>query len=182
MKVAVSASSPLLDSVVDPRFGRCAYFVVVDPETMEFEAVDNANAASAQGAGIATAQMVSQLGATVVLTGNCGPNAFQALEAAGVQVVTGVSGRVREAVAAFKEGRYQGSAAPNVESHFGMGVSGSMGRGMGGAMGSAPRETPPVSAESSLVGLFKELRGQLEGLRSEVNDINRRIDKLHKED
>ncbi len=77
--------------------------MVVDPETMQFEAVDNANAASAQGAGIATAQMVSQLGATVVLTGNCGPNAFQALEAAGVTVVTGVSGIVREVVAGFKE-------------------------------------------------------------------------------
>jgi predicted Fe-Mo cluster-binding NifX family protein len=107
MKVAVSASSPSLESPVDPRFGRCAYFVVVDPDTMLFETVDNTNALSSQGAGIGTAQTVAQLGATVVLTGNCGPNAFQALEAVGIEVVTGVSGSVREAVEGFKAGHYR---------------------------------------------------------------------------
>jgi predicted Fe-Mo cluster-binding NifX family protein len=181
MRVAVSASAPSLESPVDPRFGRCAYFVVVDPDSMLFETIDNTNAMSSQGAGIGTAQMVAQLGATVVLTGNCGPNAFQALEAAGIQVVTGVSGSVREAVEGYKEGRYHSSAAPNVESHHGMGLSGAMGRGMGGAMSPAPHRASPADSNSALVDLLKELQGQLEGLRSQVNDINQRIDRLHKE-
>ncbi len=181
MKVAISAASPALDSDVDPRFGRCAYFVVVDPETMQFEAIDNANGPSAHGAGIATAQMVAESGATVVLTGNCGPNAFQALEAAGIEVVTGVSGTVGQAIDGYKEGRFRGSKAPNVESHFGAGASALAGRGMGGAMGGAGSASSPQNADAALVGLLKELQGQLEGLRSQVNDINRRIDRLHKE-
>jgi predicted Fe-Mo cluster-binding NifX family protein len=181
MKVAVSASSPSLESPVDPRFGRCAYFVVVDPDTMLFETVDNTNALSSQGAGIGTAQTVAQLGATVVLTGNCGPNAFQALEAAGIEVVTGVSGSVREAVEGFKAGHYRSSTASNVESHYGMGLSGTMGRGMGGAMSATPPQASPADSDSALLGLLKELQGQLEGLRSQVNDINQRIDRLHKE-
>ena len=70
------------------------------------------------------------------MTGTCGPNAFQVFGAAGLKVITGVQGPVREAVAQFKAGALNPSDAPNVESHFGMG--GGMahgrcgGRGMGG--------------------------------------------------
>jgi len=91
MKVAISATAPRLDAEVDPRFGRCSYFVVIDPETMEFEALENSNAMAAGGVGITTAQMVANKGVQLILTGNCGPNAYQTLSAAGVQVITGGS-------------------------------------------------------------------------------------------
>ncbi|MFP3879827.1 MAG: NifB/NifX family molybdenum-iron cluster-binding protein, partial [Dehalococcoidia bacterium] len=104
MKLAVSATAPSLDAEVDPRFGRCQYFVIVDPQTMEFEALDNSSAMAAGGAGISTAQMIANQEAEVVLTGNCGPNAYQTLSAAGVQVITGVSGSIKDAVEAFKAG------------------------------------------------------------------------------
>ena len=45
MKIAVSSSGKDLDSQVDPRFGRCAYFVIVETENMSFEAFDNENIA-----------------------------------------------------------------------------------------------------------------------------------------
>ena len=86
MKVAVSASGPDLDATIDPRFGRCAYFVIVDTDDMNFEAFDNDNIALGGGAGIQSAQFVASKGANVVLTGNCGPNAVQTLSAAGVEV------------------------------------------------------------------------------------------------
>jgi len=88
MKIAISAAGPSLDAAVDARFGRCQYFVIVDPQTMELEALENSNVAAAGGAGISTAQMIANKGAEVVLTGNCGPNAYQTLSAAGVQVIT----------------------------------------------------------------------------------------------
>jgi predicted Fe-Mo cluster-binding NifX family protein len=147
MKIVVSASTPDLSSPVDPRFGRCPYFLFVDPETMQFEAVENPNIASSSGAGIQSAQFVANKEANVLLTGSCGPNAFQTLNAAGVEVIVGVMGTVQEAVQQYKSGKLQATAQPNVPSHFGMGMGGrspigpgsgmggGMGRGMGGGMG-----------------------------------------------
>ncbi len=147
MKVAISALAPGLDAEVDPRFGRCQHFVIVDPESMEFETLDNSSAMAAGGAGISTAQTIADKGVGVVLTGNCGPNAYQALSAAGVQVVTGASGRIRNAVEAYKAGKLQPNAQPSVGSHYGAGMGGArgIGRGTGRAMVSRgdPQATNP---------------------------------------
>jgi len=150
MKIAVTATGPSLDDHVEPRFGRCAYFLIVDTDSTEFEAMENPNTALGGGAGIQSAQLMAEKGVQAVLTGNCGPNAFQVFGAAGVQVITGVSGRARDAIGQFKAGAFAASSEANVASHFGMGGSGSggglgmgggmgggrgMGRGMGGGMG-----------------------------------------------
>ena len=84
MKVAVSSSGTDLDSQIDPRFGRCAYFIIYDTDNMNFEALDNDSMGLGRGAGIQSAQFIADRGATAVLTGNCGPNAVQTLPAAGV--------------------------------------------------------------------------------------------------
>ena len=119
MKVAVTSKGILLSSEVDPRFGRAPYILIVDTETMAFEAVDNSNNANAfKGAGIQAATMVSDKGATVLMTGYCGPKAFATLDAAGVKVVSDVSGTVREAVAAVKAGTVTYSSAANKEAHW----------------------------------------------------------------
>jgi len=183
LRVAVSSDGPTLDSKVDPRFGRCSHFVIVDVDTLEAAAIENSSAASSQGAGIATAQMVAGQGVNAVLTGNCGPNAYQALDAAGIEVVTGVTGTVREAVVAYKAGRYEASQQPNVGSHHGMGMTGGMGRGMGGGMGRQPGGVSTSAAvDGGLVDILRELKTQLDGLRGQVEDINRRIEELHKDD
>jgi len=123
MRVAVTAKDTNLDAAVDPRFGRCAYFVVVETETMAAEGVANTGSADAGGAGTQAAQRVAEKDVTVVLTGNCGPNAFRTLQAAGIEVVTGVTGTVREAVAAYGEGRMKAAKAANVASHAGTSIS-----------------------------------------------------------
>ncbi|GAG12289.1 unnamed protein product, partial [marine sediment metagenome] len=140
MKIAVTSSGPTLDDEVEARFGRCPYFLIIDPDTLEFEAIENPNTALGGGAGIQSAQMMANNGVSHVLTGNCGPNAFQTFGAAGVQVITGVSGPVRQAVQQFKAGAFQTASSANVESHFGMGASPAgggmgMGQGMGGGRG-----------------------------------------------
>jgi len=119
MKVAVTSNGGTLDSHVDPRFGRCAWFVLVETEEMSAEAVENLNASLGGGAGIQSAQLVVEKDAGAVLTGNCGPNAYQTLAAAGVEVYTGVSGTVREAVEAFTRGELVPAGRANVSSHFG---------------------------------------------------------------
>ena len=121
MKIAISATGPDLDAEVDPRFGRCQYFVIVDPDTMQFESVENSSAMASGGAGIAAAQTVVNKGVEAVLTGNCGPNAYQVLSPAGIEVITGVSGKVRDAVQSYKSGNLKGSTQPNVPGHFGRG-------------------------------------------------------------
>ena len=98
VKVAVSSTGPGLDVEIDPRFGRCEYFVIVDSETMAFDVVENPNVMASGGAGIQSAQLVADKGAEVVLTGNCGPNAFQTLQAAGISVCVGVAGTVGQVV------------------------------------------------------------------------------------
>ena len=119
MKVAVTAKGTLLDSDVDPRFGRAPYILIVDTDTWALEVVDNGNNANAfKGAGIQAATMVSDKGATVLMTGYCGPKAFATLEAAEIKVVSDITGTVREAVQAFKEGKVTYSDAANKEAHW----------------------------------------------------------------
>ena len=120
MKIAVTASGQDLESQVDPRFGRCQYLVIVDPETMQFEGLENSTTMS-QGAGVATGQLVASKGVKAVLTGSCGPNAHQVLSAANIQVITGVSGSVRDAVDKYKSGQLKPSLEPDVPAHHGQG-------------------------------------------------------------
>lgn len=128
MKIAITSTGPSLDDNVEARFGRCPYFLIINPETSELDAMANPNIALGGGAGPQSAQLMAEKGVSTVLTGNCGPNAFQAFGAVGIQVITGVSGPVRQALSQFQSGRLVQSTAPNVESHFGMGA----GKGMGG--------------------------------------------------
>lgn len=104
MKIAVSAGGPSLDDPVDPRFGRCVCFLIVDSGTLEFEVIDNSSKNLSGGAGIEAAQRVADQGVSHVLTGTCGPNAEKVLAAAGIRIVDGCGGSVREAIERFRSG------------------------------------------------------------------------------
>jgi predicted Fe-Mo cluster-binding NifX family protein len=120
MYIAISTRGNTLDSEIDPRFGRAGFFILIDPETMNLEVLENKqNLQLPQGAGIQAAQTVVDRGAKVVLTGNCGPKAFRVLQAAGVKVGIGISGTVRQAVEQYKQGKTPFANAPNVEGHWG---------------------------------------------------------------
>ncbi len=173
MKIAVSATAPSLDADVDPRFGRCPYFIIIDPETMEFEALENPNAMAAGGAGISTAQMIANKGVQLILTGNCGPKAYQTLSPAGVQVITGVVGRIRDAVEAYKAGKLQPSLQPSVDAHFGMG--GGMGMGVTSGMPPVAGPTPQtISREQEI----EVLKNQVEMLLQQLRETQQRIKEL----
>jgi predicted Fe-Mo cluster-binding NifX family protein len=124
MRVAVTAAAGRLDAEVDPRFGRCPCFAIIETDDLSVEALDNANQALGQGAGIQSARLLAERGVRYVLTGNCGPNAHQTLTAAGIGVITGCAGKVREVVEQFNAGRLTSADAPNVPGHSGMGTTG----------------------------------------------------------
>lgn len=114
-KVAVSSQGKSVDDQVDPRFGRAAYHLIVDAESMTVDVLDNSSSrAMGHGAGIQAAENVANSGAEVLLSGFVGPKAYQALEAAGVKIGQGVDGMsVREAVEKYLAGQVQLNNQPS---------------------------------------------------------------------
>ncbi len=101
MKLCITAKENSFDAPIDPSFGRCQHFIFVDSATLAFETVENPNVQATGGAGTSSGQLIANKGAEVLLTGSVGPNASRVLAASGVKVVTGRTGTVREAVAAY---------------------------------------------------------------------------------
>jgi predicted Fe-Mo cluster-binding NifX family protein len=120
MKICITSENVGLDSNVDPRFGRCQFFIIVDSDTLEFESIKNPNIESMGGAGIQSAQLVASKNIKALVTGNIGPNAFQTLKAAGIEVFTGASGTIEEAIEKYKKGEFKAVSGPSVGSHSGM--------------------------------------------------------------
>ena len=119
MKIAITSKGKDLDAQVDPRFGRAAYILVVDTQTLAFELIDNADNSNAfKGAGIKAAGAIVDKGAEVLLTGFCGPNAFKALDAAGVKVANDAAGTVREVLDQFKADKFTFADQANTDGHW----------------------------------------------------------------
>lgn len=121
--------------------------------------------------------MIASKGVEVVLTGNCGPNAYQTLSAAGVQVITGVAGRIRDAVEAYRAGRLKPDAQPSVGSHYGMGMGRGMGKGMGTGPGIMPQAAPQTMSPEQEIEMLKS---QAQMMTQQSNEIQRRIEELEK--
>ena len=120
MKIAVSSCGIFLDSPIDPRFGRCDYFVIVDTTDMSFEVFDNDSVALTQGAGVQSAQFVVSKGAQAVITGNIGPNSIRALSAVGVEVVLCQTGSIKDAILKYQKGLLKSVNSANVRDQYGM--------------------------------------------------------------
>jgi predicted Fe-Mo cluster-binding NifX family protein len=119
MKIAITAQGQDLQSAVDPRFGRAKWFLVVDTETGDCEAVDNKqNVNAAQGAGIQAAKIVASKQVEALITGHCGPNAFHTLNAAGIKIIVGAEGTVSEALEKYKNGELKPVEGPDVAGHW----------------------------------------------------------------
>ena len=121
MKICVTSIGDNIDSDVDPRFGRCKYFLIIDTDSMNVKPISNDSMMTSGGAGIQAAQMVAKTGAKTVITGNIGPNAFQTLKAADIKIITGVNGKIKDVVERFNQGKLEEIDSPSVGSHFGLG-------------------------------------------------------------
>jgi predicted Fe-Mo cluster-binding NifX family protein len=119
VKICVTSEGYNLDTQVDPRFGRCQYFIIVDPETLQYEAIKNPNIDAMGGAGIQSGQIMAERQVKVVVTGNVGPNAFQTLHTAGISVMTGASGGVRQVIEQYKRGELKPTQGPTTGAMMG---------------------------------------------------------------
>lgn len=195
MKVAISAHGNNLDTRVDPRFGRCRYFIIAETDDLSFQAFENANAELPTGAGIQSASFVASTDVGAVLTGNCGPKARDVLEAGGILVYTGQTGTIRDVIETFQQGRLttdtplssdSTDTPPRALRNSRMGRCGGRkmgggcgGRGLGGGRGAGglsgrelPRET--LSETETL----EQLRYRASELKAKIESIHSRIKEM----
>ncbi len=128
--VCITSSGYDLDSPHDPRFGRCSYFILVDSESMEFEAIQNDAVNTSGGAGIQAAQTIASKNVEVLITGSVGPNAYAALESSGIKMFSAQVKTVLDAINLYKQRKLTeiSMAGP---AHKGMGRGGGLGGGRG---------------------------------------------------
>ena len=131
MKMAVSSAGQSLDAQLDPRFGRCQWFLVIETDDMQFEVLENSSANLGSGAGIQAAQLVASRGAEALITGYCGPKAVKTLQAAGIKLYQGLSGKIGDLVQDYLQGKLVADTRPNVPAHSGSGMGAGMRRGAG---------------------------------------------------
>ena len=145
MKIAISASGKKLEDQLDPRFGRCKFFLIIDSDDMSVEVIDNTSNALGKGAGVQSAQLIISGGAKAVITGNCGPKAMQLFSVAGVQVYAGQSGTIKDIVVSYKNGSMTPTTKATMPAHARMRgriiaagevADSDRGRGAGKCMGS----------------------------------------------
>ncbi len=126
MKIILTTTSPSMDSELDPRFGRCRYFLLVDTDTMEWQALPNPGIDLPGGAGIQAAQFVANQKVDAVVSGDFGPNAFQVLNTAGVPMYRfGSCQTARQVIDRFKDGQLERFDEPSQDNRP------RTGRGMG---------------------------------------------------
>lgn len=140
MKICITSQGKNLNSIVDPRFGRCQHFVFLNDKGKIEKVIENAGSLAQRGAGIAAAQNVVSNGAEVVITGNMGPHAFSVLSQSGVKIYFAPpASTVKEAFLMWKEKKLSEATAPVSGPGFGgRGLGGGrrgFGRGMGRGLG-----------------------------------------------
>jgi predicted Fe-Mo cluster-binding NifX family protein len=101
MRVAVPSSGRTLESSINPRFGRSPYYLIVDTETMRHEVLYNTRM-SAPG-GVEAAQLLVGEDIDVVLAGALGPNSSEVISRAGIKIIKGVKGTVKESIEAYRK-------------------------------------------------------------------------------
>lgn len=120
MKICISACGKDPDSEVDPQFGRCNYFVIIDPETGSITSIQNTGSETSSGAGIRAAEAIAGAGVDTLLTGNVGPNSFSILSEAGIETYSGIRGTVSFALREYQSGKLALLGSPNASTHIGM--------------------------------------------------------------
>ncbi len=143
MKICISSTGKDLNSQIDPRFGRCAYFMIIQTDDMSFDVFENEYKSLGGGAGIQSAGFIHSKGVKTVLTGNCGPNAMNVFSESNIPVVTGQAGVIKDVLEKFKRGELTPSVHPTVNEKAGVtdvsGQGNTIPQGQGRCMGGGGR-------------------------------------------
>jgi len=87
MKIAITSQGNSLESRIDQRFGRCAYFVVFDTETKAMEFIPNPNREVENGAGPASVQLVASRMVSKIISGEFGMKIKSLLDSLKIQMI-----------------------------------------------------------------------------------------------
>jgi len=129
MKICITSTGPDLNSMIDPRFGRCQYFIITDEKGKLIESIKNTGVRASGGAGITAAQIIANEKIDVIITGNIGPNAFSVLSGSNIKIYSGILNlTIKDAVKKFNQGELKETTTPTVGGHFGGGPGASRGR------------------------------------------------------
>lgn len=120
MKLAITSEGATLDANIEERFGRWPYYLILDSDTMEFEAIPNPDLQLSGWAGRQSLDLMREKGISFVLAGTCGTSTLKAFEKAGIQLIPRMSGRVRDVVEQFKAGVLRHSPDSKVSDHLGI--------------------------------------------------------------
>ena len=117
MRIAISAENNNgLDSTVAQHFGRCPYFALVEIEENEIKGINILENPFFSGHEVGQVPgFINEQGADVMLSGGMGGRAIQFFTQFGIDIATGASGTVKQAVTEFLAGNLSG-AAPCAES------------------------------------------------------------------
>ena len=182
MKIAITASGDNLECQMDPRFGRCQNFLIIDPDTMDFEVMSNESAMASGGAGIQAAQTIVNTGINALITGNLGPNAYKILSAAGIETMTGASGTVRHALEQYNNGSLQPALGATVGAHAGMpgmGARKRSGRGREQRAGVSTKDVPSQSSATKEQEISM-LEDELEQTELQLAQMKKKLDVMKK--
>ena len=192
MKVCITARTSVdsidqkkvLNTQVDPRFGRCESFVIVDIDSMKIEVMPNFGAETAHGAGVQAAQSIANKGVEVVITGRVGPNAHAVLSASNIKIVTGAAGTIGQVIEQYKSGLLHATRYPNASSHFGQNINIDKENGFGVGSGirydSSSLSMGNLSADDELAALEeykRKLGDDLEGITARIKELKNLAEK-----
>lgn len=109
-----------LESKISTIFGRCPFFMVIDPQTKVFSIEENPAKNASGGAGVQAAQWVANKNPSALISGNLGPKAHDVLAAANISVYKYDSGNIADTLKAFTNKELTSLLEPNVDAHSGM--------------------------------------------------------------
>lgn len=87
MKIAITSTGNTLESTIDPRFGRCAYFVVYDTENKAMEFIPNPNRETEEGVGPAAVQLIASRNVNKIVSGEFGMKIKSLLDSLKIQMI-----------------------------------------------------------------------------------------------
>lgn len=87
MKVAITSTGNTLESKLDQRFGRCAFFTVYDTGTKVLEFIPNPNKDAREGAGPASVQLVASRNVGKIISGEFGIKIKPLLDSLKIQMI-----------------------------------------------------------------------------------------------
>ncbi|BAX81460.1 NifB/NifX family molybdenum-iron cluster-binding protein [Labilibaculum antarcticum] len=87
MKVAITSTGNTLESTIDQRFGRCAYFVIYDNESKAMEFIPNPNKESEEDAGTSSVRLVASRNVNKIISCDFGMKIKSLLDSLKIQMI-----------------------------------------------------------------------------------------------